>query len=251
MDRRLLMTIRIFGPNALTPISNISCALNLKQKGVFLFISPHDDDAALSVGLTLLLAVEMGIEVHVCIATDGARGFGLLADAQRISQVRHEETIAAYSSLGIPREHISWLGFPDGGTWRHVGGADAGMEVSLTQVLRRVKPAAVFTTCREDTHSDHQAVHMAVRAALCHAVSGIWEQFGDPIELPVFVEWQTATPYTVRKETPMLRIIGDKEHTILRCEAVRCWKSQAAIIAPILTRLQAEGLEERLWIIDA
>jgi len=83
------------------------------QKEHFLFISPHDDDIAIGAGLLVLLAKQEHVPVHILIVTDGSMGYCSEDEKKTIAKIRHEETFNCYQKLGVPRENIVWLDFPD------------------------------------------------------------------------------------------------------------------------------------------
>src|SRR5210317_2026275 len=79
----------------------------------FLFISPHDDDVVLGAGLFIQLALREKVPVHILIVTDGSMGYCTREQKEKISEIRRQETYDCYTSLGLPEENITWLGFPD------------------------------------------------------------------------------------------------------------------------------------------
>ena len=79
----------------------------------FLMISPHDDDVVLGAGLLMQLAKRENIPVYILIVTDGSMGYCSDQEKDSISDIRTQETFDCYQSLGIPKENIIWLSFPD------------------------------------------------------------------------------------------------------------------------------------------
>lgn len=91
-----------------------------------LVVAPHPDDEALGAGGTMAKAHELGHEVSVVLLTSGD---GFVQDAARyylslevtadeylhMGYERQLETERALAEVGVPKERIYFLGFPDGG----------------------------------------------------------------------------------------------------------------------------------------
>jgi LmbE family N-acetylglucosaminyl deacetylase len=247
------MTVEILRRNefgSAMPRRTIVEAIGLEPNdpGTFLILAPHDDDPVLSAGYSIMLARAAGAKVHICIVTDGAMGYQSLREVEEICKTRRKETYAAYAAFGVHEEHISWLKFPDGGTSLHIGCFLEGMEMPLTELIRQIRPSAVFTTCPEDRHPDHQNVNKEGLMSLCHGVDGIWTDRGKQIDPPVFVEWRTYTAYLMPKILPTIGILADDDLFQRKLTALACWKSQAAIIDSNLNRQPLAGREEYLWV---
>lgn len=95
-------------------------------KGKVLFVSPHPDDETLAAGGLLQDIQARGGEVYVVFLTNGD-GFALdarathrnmgakPADMLRLGNQRMQEAKDATKLLGIPEDHVYFLGFPDRG----------------------------------------------------------------------------------------------------------------------------------------
>ena len=91
-----------------------------------LVVAPHPDDEALGAGGTMAKAHDLGFEVWVVLLTSGD---GFIQDAARyylsldvspdeylhMGYERQLETQRALAEVGVPKERIYFLGFPDGG----------------------------------------------------------------------------------------------------------------------------------------
>lgn len=172
--------------------------------GPLLLVSPHPDDETLGAAGMLQDAVARGREVYVVFMTSGDGfpwtpaylsrlwdgGAGMRAFGER----RMEESRLATSVLGLPHDHVYFLGFPDRGLARLEGpnlyaplttattGVSAvpysaayrpgapytGREVlrELRGIVARVKPQLILTTSVLDHHPDHRATaHFTALAA--------------------------------------------------------------------------------------
>jgi len=99
-----------------THFNNLASAVsagNLARE-TWLFVSPHDDDLCLSCGLLMQQAVAEGVNVQVLVVTDGRMGYCTLEQRDSIVQIRRKETYESFGLLGIPKENIEYVAYPDG-----------------------------------------------------------------------------------------------------------------------------------------
>lgn len=170
--------------------------------GPLLVVSPHEDDEHAYAGL-IRAALEAGLPVRVVVLTGGdvgaceryyskpcgpneAREFGL---------VRMEETAEALEHIGLAREHLTFLGLPDGGSeaiwFRHPKSSAPFLSIYLASdhapyenvlkpnlpyardaVLEQVKeliadfhPVLIATTHPDERHVDHRVASWFVLKA--------------------------------------------------------------------------------------
>lgn len=216
-----------------------------------LAISPHLDDAALSVGATLADLAAQGADIHVVTMFAGApteplsavaRTFhtncGLPADASAIA-LRINEDRAAMNELGARAEHCGFLDAvyrraPDG-SW--LCGHDRAMfddlplsrdalldELSrdINRILAIAAPDLVLTCAAVGDHIDHRLIKAAVR----NAVSGtemqtlLWEDLPYAINRPP----ATTTPPPTRTTPP--------EAWQRKWRAIACYTTQVRMLWP-------------------
>lgn len=168
-----------------------------------LVFSPHPDDETLGLGGYLHEARRRGADVRVVFLTSGD-GFQLCAAAKyhgwpsrkRMRQLatdREAEAYTALSKLGVARDHVSFLGYPDRGLaalWQSNWSAaspyrspytgEAAVLAAAThrpfcgeavlrdteELLRSVRPDLVLYPDPADDHPDHWAAHCFVQLAL-------------------------------------------------------------------------------------
>lgn len=120
-----------------------------------LAIGAHPDDLELGCGATLARWVDAGFEVHGLVMSNGEQG----GDATK----RPEEAHSAAKYLGATS--VTVLSFPD----MHLGAASEEMIVAIEKLVQELGPDIILTHSHNDTHQDHQAVHLAtLRAARFH-----------------------------------------------------------------------------------
>lgn len=132
--------------------------------GPILITAPHQDDGVLGCGGTLAAMADTSA-VTVAYACDGGcppGGGQVRFDEARKAQqsaLRRAEALDALSELGLKREQVRFLNFPD---WEL-----ANVKVELGQRLERliseIDPALIFTPFRYDRHDDHVVLSRAVR----------------------------------------------------------------------------------------
>ncbi|SIR09999.1 N-acetylglucosaminyl deacetylase, LmbE family [Pseudomonas sp. B10] len=147
-------------------------------------IAPHPDDEVLGCGGIMQLLAAAGRPLQLISVTDGSASHpgSQRWTVERLSVVRPQESAEALRRLGLPMHSLKWLrgGFTD----TQVAAQETGLSEFIAGYLHASD--VVFTTWRQDGHSDHEAVGRAsVEAArrvgaTCH-------------ELPVWT-WHWATP---------------------------------------------------------
>jgi LmbE family N-acetylglucosaminyl deacetylase len=179
--------------------------------------APHPDDDVLGAGGVIQQAVAVGKSVVVVFMTSGD-GYPNAAaqlvhksayalkrrDFLLLSRARQQESIRAEAALGVPQDHLVYLGYPDAaldkvaenaggtgivqqftdlsstyGSWvRDYHSAAHGKPApytraaavaDVTELVRRLEPGVVYTTMAADTHPDHAATFSIVNEALYRA----------------------------------------------------------------------------------
>ena len=179
----------------------------LNEQDRILVLAPHPDDEVLGCGGVIQQALAIGAPVHVAFLTYGDfYEFSFLVYKKRpvltargvegMGEIRHDEAVAADSLLGVPRENLSFFGYPDFGTlemWQagwgdsppvrgmlskatavpyanavRPGAPYKGEEVlkDLTSLLRELRPTKVFVSHPADHHPDHRAMYVFTRVCL-------------------------------------------------------------------------------------
>jgi len=221
-----------------------------EQKECFLFISPHDDDAVIGSGLLMQLAVREKVPVYLLVVTDGSMGYCSAEEKESISQIRKEETLDCYQSLGISEENIIWLGFPDCRLNLYRGRHPVsrtidppiegftGLQNALTYWLRQIRPTRCFLPTHKDLHPDHKIVHTELIISVFHSLAGIWPELGLALEAaPLLYEMAV---YCNFSEPPKLRIESDPSYLEQKMNAICDFKSQKSL-APFIDTIRNFG----------
>ena len=130
-----------------------------------LVVVAHPDDETIGAGSVLARSTD----AHVVVVTDGAsddRSFqpaALQAESpSTYAQIRRDELVRALAEVGIGPDRMHWLGIKDG----EAIAAVPGIVTCLVSLIREIRPQVVLTHAYEGGHVDHDAVALAVHAAM-------------------------------------------------------------------------------------
>ncbi len=154
----LIRTLRVV---LLHLIYNICPSLSLPKRVVI--IAPHPDDEAIGCGGLIQALVERGTPPHVIILTGGEGSHRGCCDitAEDLIAGRHQLTLSATATLGLPASHVHCLHYPDGGvTFEHPE------TERLAALLKELKPDAVFVPHHGEGWSDHVKAAEIVKALI-------------------------------------------------------------------------------------
>lgn len=157
-----------------------------------LIVAPHCDDEVLSSGGLIYDARSQGTKVYVIVVTNGDafRVFWTRTKkAVKLGYRRQKESIAALQTLGVPRENIFFLGYPDQGlallwtdhwsfanpyfsrftrnwmdpyfTSYRPGSPYSGenLALELENIISQIQPTIIITASPFDRHPDHWATY--------------------------------------------------------------------------------------------
>jgi LmbE family N-acetylglucosaminyl deacetylase len=137
-----------------------------------LAVTPHPDDETFTSGGLLSMLAANGNNVQILIyTTDNAGSNDPTMTKEKLAQIRRREEEDACAILGIPKDHITWLGHDDG-MLEYVDRRELTKQVA--REIRRHRPDAVLSidpgAPYEQWHkSDHRSGAMitadAMRAA--------------------------------------------------------------------------------------
>lgn len=213
------------------------------NKERFLIICPHDDDGIIGAGLLIQIAKRENVPVSVMITTDGGMGYCSKEEKDTIADIRKAETYKAYEMLGVARDDIIWLSFPDCQLGQFTGRRPAkendaavikgytGIQNAFTYWLRKISPTQVFLPTSADLHPDHKIVHEELMISLFHAAGDIWPELGKPMSKTPFVHEFVC--YCNFPQDPTLRITAPDDYFEKKIDAIKAFKSQKQIKATV------------------
>lgn len=125
-----------------------------------LFIQPHPDDNEIGAGGTMIKLVQKGIPVYGLTVTEG-RGGSDIYSPEELSKIRMIEADESMKITGV--KNLGCLGYHDGNPIVH-----KKLVEDLVQVIREIKPDAIFTVddkLENELHPVHLEVGKAVKEA--------------------------------------------------------------------------------------
>ena len=142
-----------------------------------LVFAPHPDDESLACGGLIQRAHRAGASVNVVIVTNGdanpwpqrviEKRWRLGPDAaQRWGAVRHAEATAALQALGISIDNARFLQWADQGLTRRLMQDGNASVAHLRQLIAAHRPTLVAMPSLLDSHPDHSALALMLKAAL-------------------------------------------------------------------------------------
>lgn len=277
-------------------ISNYFVRLNmnnmqLPEKGSRVIIfSPHNDDEVLGTGEFIKKSIENGAKVKVVLITNGdgfksaiqldyLNPFPKQSDFVKFGYTRQQESIDALKRLGLSKEDIIFLGYPDGGIaylWNYnwdksnpytssftqsnkspysnsytKGAAYAGESVvnDMTKIIRDYKPNYIAMPHPNDRHPDHWAVNAFVEYTLTtmnYTPEKLWLYLVHRGDWPTPLERNTSL-YLV----PPKKLIGigtnwyaldmDSNDIEEKAQAIQNYKTQFRALKPLITAFERKN----------
>lgn len=221
----------------------------------WLFLSPHDDDIICGCGLTFIAALHCGIKTFAGVVTNGKMGYCTNEERETIADVRRGECVNSFTTLGLPKENLYFLGHDDGSLNLQAGrrfatgavgegpaiAGGAGVTNSLVWLLRQTRPNRLFVPTITDLHPDHKFTNSEAMMSIFHAQGSIWPELGDPIpDIPAIYEYATYSNFIT---PPTLRIRVSEDLFERKINGILQYKSQKQIDLTI--KIQREnGTEE-------
>lgn len=130
-----------------------------------LVIAAHPDDEVIGMGGTIKKLSKKNNKVHLCVVSDGAAA---VKNKQRLVKLRKQACIKAGKLLGI--KTIDFLNLADM-KLDHIPQLE--INLLLERIIKKYKPATVFTTPYSDFHKDHQKIHECTLVATRPAFSSV------------------------------------------------------------------------------
>ncbi|MFI5357305.1 MAG: FkbM family methyltransferase [Opitutales bacterium] len=197
------------------------------RPGVTVIVSPHPDDEAL--GCTGLIAArrQTGQPVHLVYLTDGGASHTGHPTLTRTDLVawRAREARQAMAILGVEPDSMHFLDVPDG-CLAGLGTDEAQALVNrLRSLLAALAPVELFTPCRRDGSTEHEAGFQLLRTAL----AGL-EPSPRLLEYPVWSWWNS-----LRLLHPLWRCRQVLRVTVpaaQKAQVLACYRSQLEPVAP-------------------
>ncbi len=151
------------------------------MKKALLVVLAHPDDESFGPGGTLAKYAAEGVNVHICIATDGAVG-SVVPDFEetksKLANVRAQELAQAVTTLGATLHQLNYRdsGMPGDAANNHpeafVNSDDHEVIGQVVRLIRQYKPQVVITNDKTGGyfHPDHIRCYQVTTAAFYAAI---------------------------------------------------------------------------------
>ena len=162
------------------------------QEHVVVFV-PHDDDLILGAGYAVLAATANGALVSAVIFCDGRAGYSAVEERDSVVATRQAESTAAYARLGVAKERILRLDYPDFSASSRIGwllpGGFAGSFAATIPALRKWGATRVLIPNGYREHIDHEAVARIGAYDVPQVGDPIVVDWGDPVAVRSLLEY--------------------------------------------------------------
>lgn len=133
---------------------------NPNNESNVVYYIPHQDDEALSFGLSIMNHLQGGHNVHVVLITDGSaskvkRALGMTD--REFSEARNREFAKSLQIMGVKSENVSYRGIKDGTV------TVAQMEKIILEYETKYPNAKHKSFSWTDPHNDHKNSGLALR----------------------------------------------------------------------------------------
>ena len=209
-----------------------------RSSGSLMIIAPHADDETLGCAATILQASQAGRRVCVIIVSDGSQSIqSAFISPQQLAALRVDEAVAALNVLGVAREDIVFLGFPDSRLQEH----SLKVAETLKRQISALRPAEIYTPYGIDGHQDHRAVAAAVNS-LVEAGMITCSVYEYPVWFwPRRALWHLAMPARLMR----LRKVSTEGFLAKKRQAMEAYRSQCENITG---ELNARFLEKKFLV---
>jgi LmbE family N-acetylglucosaminyl deacetylase len=137
-----------------------------------LIFGAHPDDE-LTMASTMAMLADRGVEVYICISTNGSEGYPKPEWKDEIVEMRAQEMAEADEIIGTTDRIV--IGADDMGLTN-----DKQTFKEFIRVVRQVRPDVVFTHGPHDMHRDHLNTHAISREAVWQAGNPVSTGLGEP-----------------------------------------------------------------------
>jgi len=253
------------------------------RKDRVLVLAPHPDDETIAAAGVIQRALRSGARVQVVCYTNGDMNeMAVIAYEKRfpiprkenihLGELRRQESICAMQNLGLLRDDLLFLGYPDFGTFdiftrywderrpyrgfltlltkvpyadsMSPGASFIGQSIlgDIKKVISGFKPTKIFVSHPADTNRDHESLYLFLRVALWDLEGSIKEPAVYPYLIHV-LHWPKTLGYhpelTLYPPEGMGNVVNKElkltdDEIAVKNGCVECYKSQIAFMRPYL-----------------
>jgi LmbE family N-acetylglucosaminyl deacetylase len=214
--------------------------MNYKRILVF---GAHPDDEQTMAGTMAKLA-DLGVEIYLAIFTDGREGYPEAWMKDNIIEMRRAEGEASDQVLGVKERYR--FERPDTGLVN-----DTATFKETIQLIRRIRPDAVFNHGPHDRNRDHIATNAIVLEAVWQGGQPVCAELGEPWDTPHFFYYKGVAD----REPDLLYDITGYAHKHLESRATQksqhtLFKKAEADFAAEIAQMKRDNpaAHDRFWL---
>jgi LmbE family N-acetylglucosaminyl deacetylase len=181
-----------------------------------LIIAPHPDDEVFGCGGFLGKLVDSGVQAHVLFLTGGGGSHRAccMVGEEIVTVQRRLLAADAASVLGIPDNHLQFLGEVDGQLPRKGPGRFPLLSQKIADCIRAIQPKSVFCPHPFEGWADHMAAEELTRAALGTLPEAVrprlfhycvWFWYSMPLKQAIRIDWRQARLLDISAQLPLKR----------------------------------------------
>jgi LmbE family N-acetylglucosaminyl deacetylase len=214
-------------------------------KSTAIVFSPHQDDATLGCGGTIIKKKRAGAKFKIFFMTDGRKSHAHLISEDELKQIRANEALKAGRVLGLEENDLTFLEYRDG---ELIENQDSAIH-KVSKILQLQKPDEIFIPHRKEPllwAKDHVATNRIVMSALrtYNRKTTVYEY---PVWLWYHQPWITTARSRIKETLIRLRqdftsrliLLKDFRHSVyigdvleLKRAALNQYKSQMTRLIP-------------------
>jgi N-acetylglucosamine malate deacetylase 1 len=237
--RRLLYRLQAWNANFISAQLRRRQPEFLLTPAPLLVFAPHQDDESLGCGGLIALKQSTTAPIRVIFLPDGGFVLGQPPRPEH-SQRRQQEALQALAILGVDRDQVTFLNYPDGHLSTLSITQHQELIAQLVHVLQSYPGADVMVPHAADRHPDHEATCALVQTAIQTAIQTAAQDPAIPKntsyqlwQYPIWLFWKKAFPHCLRQQPqqdwhqlPISPVIKQK------IQAIAAHQSQVATLPP-------------------
>lgn len=190
---------------------------NKAAKPVMLVFEAHSDDACVGMGGTILKNNNKYHIVEVTM-TKGETAYTKIEDKAKMGEIRHAESLASDRIFGV-QEHI-FLDNPCQDLQNNLKNYH-----EIVKIIRKYKPAVIYTHKSSDKHRDHRAVHDLVTEGWWKASENVLADYGTAYRTPELYYFEVTDLFEYYHVVSDITSVFSK-----KIEALYSFKSQLEVL---------------------
>ncbi len=200
-----------------------------KTSKKILYIFSHQDDE-LDIIAKMALDIREGMEVYAAWTTNG--------DLSGSPEVREKESRNCMKFIGVPQDHLFFLGYHDMGTLANL----AVIYRDLLNIANEIKPDILFTSAYEGGHIDHDVTSL-LGSLLSEAIPGtLHYEFS---LYNVYKGKYRVAEFIPREDVRTEFVPLDDELIDIKLESLRLFPSQAALLNMLMASTNKKALKKK------